>query len=52
MRGSGALVRLYIAIGSGGGGPTGVDRAFRQVLGMTLAQFTQDWRTYVRQELA
>jgi hypothetical protein len=49
--GSSALVEFYRTVGGPGGG-TEVARAFRDVLGVTMEQFTSMWRDYVRSELS
>jgi hypothetical protein len=51
--GSGGLVRLYREIGtSRADSGTAVERAFRQVLGIGLAEFTDRWRATVVTELS
>ncbi len=47
-----ALVTFYRTIGAPGGDASVVDRAFQEVLGITSAAFTKEWREYVRERLA
>jgi len=51
-----ALVRFYRAIGNDPGGGAHeaavLERAFRQVLGVSTKEFVADWRAYVQRELS
>lgn len=47
-----ALVEFFRAVGSPGGDASVVDRAFRDVLGTSRAEFTRQWRGYVETQLS
>ena len=53
-RGDGTLVRLYRAVGSteGVSARVALERGLHDVLGTTTAQFTAQWRDYVRTSLS
>jgi hypothetical protein len=54
--GEAKLLSFYLRVGesarTGGKGSEIVDRAMRRELGLTLAEFTARWRSYVRDELS
>ncbi|GAA2490803.1 hypothetical protein GCM10010406_28650 [Streptomyces thermolineatus] len=50
--GEDALVDLYRAVGAGTGRADPVDAAMREVLGVGLEEFTEDWRAYTLEELS
>ncbi|MFI9026065.1 hypothetical protein [Streptomyces sp. NPDC053560] len=49
--GEGRLVSFYRAVGTAPNGPGALDRALREELHLSAAQFTERWRTYVARVL-